>query len=219
MKMELFGLDSEGGCLPLVLLNADEDISRIYELCRYSGAPEFILAAIGGFDWNRDLSPWRCDPVFSGGEPFSGEADRYLSEIVHSLLPEIEAELLKVNKRVSYRVLAGYSLAGLFALYSAFNCDLFAGIVSASGSLWYPDFPEYVSEHRLSDNVRKIYLSLGDKEGNTRNPLMKTVDHNTKRIREILSERTDVFFEYNEGGHFKDPGLRTAKGISRILKI
>ncbi len=217
MKTKLYGLDAEKDVLPFVLINCDEDAERIYDLCKEMGSPEFILTAVSGFDWNRDLSPWPCDPVFKGGDPFTGKADEYLSVIVDKLLPEIEKELTKHNKTISYRVLAGYSLAGLFALYSAFNCDLFTKIVSASGSLWYPGFLEYVENHPLSDNIDHIYLSLGDKESNTKNPVTQKVEDNTKRIQKILSDKTDVFFEFNEGNHFKDPELRTAKGIVYVL--
>ena len=217
MITKLYGLEAEKDVLPLVLINCDEDAARIYELCRQMGCGEFVLAAISGFDWNRDLSPWPCDPVFKGGDPFEGKADAYLSHIIDSLLPEIETELTERSKTIPYRVLAGYSLAGLFALYGACRCDQFRKIVSASGSLWYPGFPEYLESHPLSGNVEQVYLSLGDKESNTRNLIMQTVEDNTKRIQKILSDRTDVFFEFNQGNHFQDPELRLAKGIVYVL--
>ena len=219
MKTELYGLKTDDSILPLVVLNCDEDASGIYELCRQTGSPGFILAVISGFDWNSDLSPWPHDPVFKGTPPFAGKADAYLSLITDSLLPQIEAELDRHGKKVSFRALVGYSLAGLFALYSAYRCDMFERIVSASGSLWYSGFLDYVQNHPLSPNVKHIYLSLGDKESRTSHPLMKTVEDNTKRIYEILSDKTDVYFEFNEGNHFQDPALRTAKGISCILNI
>ncbi|MBQ2656977.1 MAG: hypothetical protein IJF87_00210 [Erysipelotrichaceae bacterium] len=217
MNTQLYGLDNGKDVLPLVLINCDEDAERIYDLCKEMGSKDFILAAVSGFDWNRDLSPWPFDPVFKGGDPFTGKADDYLSYLKDTLLPEIEEEITKHNKKIFYRVLAGYSLAGLFALYSAFKCDLFTKIVSASGSLWYPGFLEYVENHALSNSISHIYLSLGDLESHTRNPVMQKVEDNTKRIQKILSDKTDVFFEFNQGNHFKDPKLRTAKGIVRIL--
>ena len=64
MNTKLYGLETEKDILPLVLINCDEDAAKIYELCRQMGSGEFILAAISGFHWNRDLSPWPCDPVF-----------------------------------------------------------------------------------------------------------------------------------------------------------
>ena len=217
MKTVLYGLESESDSLPLVLINCDEDAGKIYDLCKEMGSGEFILAALSGFDWNRDLSPWPCDPVFKGGGAFQGKADAYLSLLSDTLLPQIETEISDHGKKTAYRVLAGYSLAGLFALYSACSSDLFTKIVSVSGSLWYPDFLEYISSHPLSENIEQVYLSLGDLESNTRNPLMRTVEDNTKRICQILSEKTETFFEFNEGNHFKDPELRTAKGIVHVL--
>ena len=107
MITKLYGLEAEKDVLPLVLINCDEDAARIYELCRQKGCGEFVLSAISGFDWNRDLSPWPCDPVFKGGDPFEGKADAYLSHIIDSLLPEIETELTERSKTIPYRVLAG----------------------------------------------------------------------------------------------------------------
>ena len=125
MKTVLYGLESESDTLPLVLINCDEDAGKIYDLCKEMGSGEFILAALNGFDWNRDLSPWPCDPVFKGGEAFQGKADAYLSLLSDTLLPQIETEISDHGKKTAYRVLAGYSLAGLFALYSACSSDLF----------------------------------------------------------------------------------------------
>ena len=217
METRLYGTDTGQKLLPLVLLNCDEDGQRVYDLCKELGSPDFILAALGGFDWNGDLSPWRQEAIFRGGAPFAGKADQYLTRLETLLLPQIEKQITEQDRQISRRIIAGYSLAGLFALYAACNSDLFHGIVSASASLWYPDFTEYMSTHPLSDSVKKVYLSLGDKESRTANPVMKTVEENTKRIHEILLRQTDAFFEYNPGNHFNDPELRLAKGIVHIL--
>ena len=41
-------------------------------------------------------------------------------------------------------VIAGYSLAGLFALWAAWNSGYFRRVASVSGSLWYPGFTDYI---------------------------------------------------------------------------
>lgn len=39
--------------------------------------------------------------------------------------------------------LGGYSLAGLFSLWAAYQTNLFAGIAAASPSVWFPGFLDY----------------------------------------------------------------------------
>ena len=76
--------------------------------------------------------------------------------------------------------IAGYSLGGLFALYAAYHCDEFRRVASMSGSLWFPDFREYVLSHDFANRPDRIYLSLGDKEAKTRNPVLKTVQEGAR---------------------------------------
>ena len=115
--------------------------------------------------------------------------------------------------------IAGYSMAGLFALYSLYRTDFFAGCASCSGSLWFPGFYEYVCEHEFADSPSKLYLSLGDREAKTKNPVMATVEDKTRGISECYKAKGyDVYFEMNQGGHFNDPELRTANGIAWLIK-
>ena len=87
-----------------------------------------------------------------------------------------------------------------------------------SGSLWFPDFKEYVFSHEMKRKPEKLYLSLGDKEAKTRNQYLKAVQENTESIAQHLRETgIDVTFEMNPGNHFKDAALRSAKGILAIL--
>ena len=65
----------------------------------------------------------------------------------------------------------------------------------------------------------RIYLSLGDAEAKTRNPVLKTVQKNTEELAEYYrSLGMDVTYELNPGNHFRDPELRSAKGILAILR-
>ena len=114
--------------------------------------------------------------------------------------------------------IAGYSLAGLFALYAMYRCDAFDRAASMSGSLWFPDFREYALTHGMKKRPDKIYLSLGDKEAKARNALLKTVQDNTEQIVSHYRQLgLDVTWELNPGNHFRDAALRTAKGIRAIL--
>lgn len=173
--------------------------------------PAFNLVSISNLHWYEDLSPWAHDPVLSKADHFTGGAKDFEIFMKDQVIPL--AEQVSGNAG-PVRVLAGYSLAGLFAVYAPYISDEFQCIVSASGSLWFPDFTEWALG---SDFVRKpesVYLSLGDRESKTRNEIVNRNQANTEALRshyEALGIRS--VFELNPGNHFNNATHRLAKGI------
>ncbi len=174
----------------------------------------FSLAAVEELDWNRDLSPWPAPALRKGEEAFSGGADAFLEILAGKILPAVR-EALGAAPAGAY--LAGYSLAGLFALYALYRTDAFDGAVSASGSLWYPGFSEFAARHAFVKKPRRVYLSLGDREKRSAHPLLRRVEDETRRFEQLLRERgVETVLEMNAGGHFQDAGARLARGIRWI---
>ena len=206
--------------LPVIILNTfNGEGKSVWEKCNELGANEFILVSIAKMSWNSDLTPWECPPLYKGDSKCLGCADNYLKEIENDIIPKIEKYITNtLNKQISYYGIAGYSLGGLFAFYSGFKTDRFKRIASASGSLWYPNFLEYVKSHKLNDNIDKIYFSLGNKEAKSKIEILSTVEDKTKEIYEYVSESINSIYEENEGNHFKGGVLRMAKGIKWILE-
>lgn len=190
------------GSRRLVILN-DEDAPQILQ--EKTGVSILMLK---NPDWNRDLSPWPSGRVFRKGEDFGGEADSTLKQI-DEWLARHHAEFDKV-------IIAGYSLAGLFALYASAQQDWYDACVSASGSLWYPGFAEWLQSHPVRSSA--VYLSLGDQEKNTRNPLMASVEEKTLQVYEILCTYTRCTMQMNPGNHFNDPQGRLLAGIEWALE-
>lgn len=167
---------------------------------------DFRMIALCVEDWNRDLSPWPASPVF-GSEGFGGGAERTLAEVL-KFCPGKEKRCF----------LGGYSLAGLFALWAGCQSDAFAGIAAASPSVWYPGFDAYLKTHAFHPG--SVYLSLGDREEKTRNPVMGTVGARIRETYELLRERgICCTLEWNPGGHFRDAELRTAKAFFRVIEM
>ena len=197
--------------MPVVEGDGDEVLRRCEEL----GCPDVTLVAIGGLDWNRELSPWECDAITRDSEPFGGGAEDFLREVTGSIVPRVEEEL---RLQPVWRGLAGYSLAGLFALWAATRCDAFSHVASVSGSLWFPGFTAYLRECPLSDELRAVYLSLGKKEHKTPNRMMRAVLDATSEAERLLHERNVACtFELNPGNHFSEPDLRCARGVNWLL--
>ena len=192
-----------------------EFLDREIEALKAGTRRPFALATFIIEDWNRELSPWPAEPVF-GKEPFGDGASDTLSLIETELIPKVE-EMFPSLKGAE-RILGGYSLSALFALWSAYQSDSFTGIAAASPSVWYPGWMDYVRSHK--PNASKIYLSLGDKEYKSRNRTMATVEDCIREYADILSgiDGIETTLEWNPGNHFADADKRTAKAFLWAMK-
>lgn len=176
----------------------------------------FNLVTISGLRWNQELSPWPIPTVISKDDRFTGEADQWLPVLTDEVVPQVERLL---DAPPTWRCLAGYSMAGLFTIWTAFQTDLFTRILSASGSMWYPGWLEYVSGHEFAGPVTGAYLSVGELESTSRNAVLHTVGERTRQVADLLASRgIPTKFELNPGNHFKNPPLRVIKGLSWLLQ-
>lgn len=207
---------SDGFSRPIIYLNtfAEEGV-QVYQALRNTNCPDFTLVAVSGLDWNHDMSPWAIPPISNRDSPCTGGADDYLQLLTEEIIPAAEKN---VQGSTAWRGLAGYSLAGLFAVYSMYHTDLFARIASISGSLWFPGFKEYAVSHEMKRKSEHLYMSLGDKEYKTRNPYLKTVQDNTEELAAFYrGQQIDAVFHLNPGSHYKEALERTTVGIAWLL--
>ena len=168
----------------------------------------FALVAFQVNDWNKELTPWPAPPVF-GKVPFGDGAHDTLHFIVEQLLPGLHAEYSRC-------LLGGYSLAGLFAFWTAYQTDRFVGIAAASPSVWYPSWMDYVATRKPL--AQEVYLSLGDKEERTKNTVMCQVGTAIRKQHDLLATQgIQTTLEWNPGNHFVDSAKRMAKGFAWAL--
>ena len=201
---------------PILYLNTFSDEGwKVYEAARASGCPPFTLVAISDLDWNHDMVPWDSPPAFKHADPCTGGSDDYLRLLTEEIIPTAEKEIAGVP---SWRGIAGYSLAGLFALYTIYRTDLFSRVGSMSGSLWFPGMKEYILSHEPKRCPDHIYFSLGDKESKTRNPVLQSVRQNTEEIQAFYQAKgINTVFQLNPGNHYDHASERTAAGMSWLL--
>ncbi|NCB32590.1 MAG: hypothetical protein EOM64_01690 [Erysipelotrichia bacterium] len=192
IKLTEYGISG----MPVILIGAagPEQIAR--------AVPSVQLFGVSVQDWNRDLSPWPAERVFKGGEAFGGQADQLLQRLI-SLLDE---------RSIPSCMIAGYSLAGLFALYASTKTDRFIGCACCSGSLWYPGFIDYLREHPSLS--RYVYLSLGSREKNSKSSVLSHVEEDTREAEIIIRNTAASILVINPGGHFEAESERIASGIS-----
>ena len=166
---------------------------------------DFHLIAVRVQNRNRDMSPWPAPAVF-GKEGFGNGAADTLDEVLK----------ICTDQEKTYFI-GGYSLAGLFALWAAYQTDVFKGVAAASPSVWFPGFADYMRENII--HAKSVYLSLGDKEEKARNPVMAAVGDRIREAYGLLREQgINATLEWNQGNHFKDADIRTAKAFAWVIK-
>ena len=201
---------------PVIYLNTFLDEGqKVYEAAQAAGCPPFTLVAISELEWNHDMVPWDSPSAFKNAEPCTGGADEYLRLLTEEIIPATERELPRPPR---WRGIAGYSLAGLFALYAICQTDLFSRVGSMSGSLWFPSVKEYIFSHEPKRWPDCMYFSLGDKESKPRNQVLRNVRQNTEEIQAFYQAKgIDTVFQLNPGNHYDHAAERTAAGLCWLL--
>lgn len=190
------------------LREMDQEVEAIAQA---TGA-HFVLVAVHIARWFDELPPWDAPPVF-GKRPFGHGAPATLQSIL-DIIDQLRSSGL-VSSPDCRTILGGYSLAGLFALWAGYQHP-FDGIVAASPSIWYPQWLAYAALNTPLSAA--FYLSLGDREDRSRTPIMTTVSQCIRRQHDLLiASSTPSTLEWNEGNHFQDNGLRTAKGFAWVI--
>jgi predicted alpha/beta superfamily hydrolase len=166
----------------IYMLDGAENFVHVSGIIHYlSGigrAPQMIMVAIPNTQRTRDLSPSPVD-----GFPGSGGAANFLRFMDEELIPYIEG-----NYRTHpYRILAGHSLAGTFAIYTLLNKpDLFGAYIASSPSLGWDDgyladqARSFFNKHARLDKF--LYFTLGD-EGDRKFEYFKEFVNTIKRTK------------------------------------
>ncbi|MBF0909854.1 MAG: hypothetical protein HXK33_06785, partial [Atopobium sp.] len=155
--------------------------------------PEGVSLVNVGVDlWEENFSPWCAPRVFAKGPNFGDGAQKTLDTLINQVIPWTESDL---TEPPAYRVLVGYSLAGLFSLWAGVSQQVARGyqpddapsqpgaphvdapvatfqrIGAVSGSFWFPGLLDYVDQQLSGGAVglTHAYLSLGDREARTPN--------------------------------------------------
>lgn len=173
------------------------------------------VVRIPNSNWDDDLTPWPARKVFKRAQgDFGGNADAFLRKLVDEAIPAIEQEH---GVQPAARALAGYSLAGLFAVYALTKTDRFVAVASISGSLWYDDLLPYLENTRVRPAGPYVYLSLGDKEHITKNKRMRVVQERTFAVADVLHAKGAVVdFEQTAGTHFQNVAGKTNRALDAL---
>jgi predicted alpha/beta superfamily hydrolase len=150
-------------------LQASSAVQYLSELGYIRNQPvaQMIVVGIVNVDRNRDYTPTYAPKQKGGLEfPTSGGAEKFLAFLKTELFPYVES-----NYRTQpYRILSGWSLGGLFTVYTYLKQpDYFSAYLAISPSLWWDNdlfvkrAKSYIEQKKISN--KKITVTVGTLEG------------------------------------------------------
>lgn len=217
-KVEIYW-QGDSSLKPVILLNTfSEEGKEVFHLLQQKTRTSFSLAAISGLNWKEELSPWPCVP-WKGAEKYKGRAQEYLAWLTDTLCPAMDAR--QGGKAREYWI-AGYSMAGLFAIDALFHTSKFLRAASASGSFWYPGFSDFVRKHDFCGHPQGIFFSLGRKEAKAGPPILRTVATATQDVIFSCREKAPdvrIAFSWNQGNYFYHSSERMADLLCQMLEF
>lgn len=153
----IYRLDGAGN---LPLLNSV--LERLQEV---NSAPEVIIVAIENPDRLRDLYP-TVNQEPQGPVGIGGGAPKFLSFIKNELMPSID----KNYRTHDFKVIAGASAGGVFALYALQTYpDLFQAYIAYSPAVWW-DFgatakttKDFIAKSKRLNTY--LYMNIGEESG------------------------------------------------------
>jgi predicted alpha/beta superfamily hydrolase len=166
--------------------------STIDFLMRNGRISDLIVVGVTNTDRTRDLTPVKSTAKNAAGElqfPTSGGSDNFLKFFETELIPQIEEQY----RTQPYRILAGHSLGGLFAIHALITKPgLFNSYVAVSPSLqWENGEAEKRAEDFLK-NQKEMKVTLFTSIGNETGPISENFD----KFKAALSKTNIKGFEW-----------------------
>jgi predicted alpha/beta superfamily hydrolase len=143
--------------------------SSIEFLTRNGRISDLIIVGVTNTDRTRDLTPAKSTDKNPAGElrfPTAGGADNFLKFFETELIPEIE----KQYRVQPYRIFAGHSFGGLFAIHALITKPgLFNSYVAVSPSLQFEKFEALNRAEEFLKSQKELnvtlFVSIGDEPG------------------------------------------------------
>jgi len=209
----------------LYLLDGDIAYGMATSIARYlqfgNNIPELIIVGIGYGALNRRAGNMRRrDYTISvmRGKPGTGGAPKFRTFLKEELLPFIDTTY---RTNPDDRTISGYSLGGLFAIYSMFTePGLFNRYIIGSPHLLWDNFRIFdVQEDafdKLEDINAKVFISVGSEEDEERyfNPIDEMVTRIEEKEFKSLKLDTKVF---DGGTHLICPPEALAYGLVSVF--
>jgi uncharacterized protein len=154
--------------------------------------PDVIVVGVTNTDRTRDLTPAKSTVKNAAGElqfPTAGGADNFLKFFETELIPAIE----KDYRVQPYRILAGHSFGGLFAIHAMITRPgLFNSYVAVSPSLQWENFEALKRAEEFLKNQKELRVTLYASIGNEPGRIGESFD----KFKEALAKTNIKGFEW-----------------------
>ncbi|HSE31972.1 MAG TPA: alpha/beta hydrolase-fold protein [Pyrinomonadaceae bacterium] len=158
--------------------------STIEFLVRNGRMSDLIVVGVTNTDRTRDLTPAKSTVKNGAGElqnPTAGGADNFLKFFETELIPEIE----KQYRVQPYRILAGHSFGGLFAIHAMITkTGLFNSYIAVSPSLQWENGEALKRAEDFLKSQKELRVTLFTSLGNEPGGIGESFD----RFKEVLSK-------------------------------
>jgi predicted alpha/beta superfamily hydrolase len=166
--------------------------STIEFLTRNGRMPELIVVGVTNTDRTRDLTPAKSTNKNPAGElqfPTAGGANNFLKFFETELIPHIEKEY----RVAPYRILAGHSFGGLFAIHALITKPaLFNSYVTVSPSLQWENAEALKRAEEFLKNQKELKVTLYASIGNEPGPIGESLD----KFKQALAQTNIKGFEW-----------------------
>lgn len=153
---------------------------------------DLIVVGVTNTDRTRDLTPAKSTVKNAAGElqnPTAGGADNFLKFFETELIPAIE----KDYRVQPYRIFAGHSLGGLFAIHALITKPgLFNSYVAVSPSLQWENAEALKRAEEFLKNQKELNVTLYTSIGNEPGRIGESFD----QFREVLAKTNIKGFEW-----------------------
>lgn len=167
--------------------------STIEFLARNGRMSELIVVGITNTDRTRDLTPTKAAAAGATGAPqfpTAGGADQFLKFIETELIPEVE----KRYRVRPYRILAGHSLGGLFAVHAMLaRPEVFNSYVAVSPSLQWDNQVEVKRAEEFFKTRKELNSTLFVSLGNEPGP----IEDGFHQFKQVLAKNQAKGFEWD----------------------
>lgn len=204
----------------LYVLDGDIAFGMAASISRYlqigNNIPETIVVGIGYGSLNKSVVKKRnrdYRPDQTGG------ADNFMEFINKELIPYIDSNYKTIP---GDRTIIGYSLGGLFCLYTLFTSpESFSCYIIGSPNLSWDNYSIYSYEEKspekIGDKKLNIFISVGSEESEDRyfNPVDSLVTRIQQHNYSGVSLETKVF---DGSGHLEGPPESLTHGLISVFK-
>jgi predicted alpha/beta superfamily hydrolase len=211
----------------LYVLDGDVSFGMAASIARYlqfgNTIPELIIIGIGyGTLRKNEGNLRRRDYSISSkmGRSETGGAPKFRDFLKEELIPFIENSY---RATPNYRTISGYSLGGLFAVYTLFTePELFNHYIIGSPHLYWDDYRIFTVQEEafemMDDIAANIFISVGSEEdeGKYFNPIDEMVTLIEEKGFESLKMDTKVF---DGGTHLICPPEAIAYGLVSVFSM